>query len=252
VIATLKAMRSFIATVCFSFLLFTFASAAETNVWRQAGVPSPDREWMSFDYTLAAKVFLSNKVPLPRLSDPEGKRLLDTIVSTNNLAFYCNKSLPLQIRLSGWIALLKGANDILKQYLAEAGKGRNVDSEMTQIEAFLLYTSVVGFKLVDEYLPQIPKDDKYETRMEGLAKMNSGAVTTFAGASTVLTAPETYNAHDRQVILSAMAETLPTFKKAFPPSYVEELKQKLSAVRPKISEPENVRRIDSMLATLAN
>src|ERR1051325_4646770 len=84
----------------FAILLGSSAFADDTNIFRKAGIPSPDREWMGFDYTLAGKALASERVPLPRLSDPEGKKLLDRITSTNNLAFSRNKSLPVQIRIT--------------------------------------------------------------------------------------------------------------------------------------------------------
>ena len=224
--------------------------ANETNVFRQAGVPSPDREWRGFDYTLAAKVFTSGKVPKPRFANPEGKILLDRLTSTNNFGLYLNKSLPVQARLADWQAIVGGANAVFKLYIPDLMKGKNVDSEVAAFMAFLLYTSEVGFDLIDEYKLQMEKDDNYQAQMERFTQVNSIAVNQFVGASTVLT--EDYIPYDRHVVLSAMASTLPRFKKMFPSSYVAELKQKLIDARPKITEPENAREIDSMLQTLGN
>jgi len=240
----------------FAMIAILFAPSAfgsdDTNIFRKAGIPSPDREWMGFDYTLAAKALASGKVPLPRLSDPEGKKLLDRITSTNNFEFSRNKSLPVQSRITDSDSMMAGVRSILKQYLADAVKGGKVESEMTQLMAFVLHLTAAELDLADEFMAQVPKDEKYQTRAEGRAKMNSGVVTQCVGAANVLANPDQYNSNDRHVILSAMAATSPRLKNAFPQSYVGELKQKLIDARPKITEPENTHEIDSMLRTLGN
>ena len=238
--------------MCVTLLGSAAFGSDDTNIFRKAGIPSPDREWMGFDYTLAGKALASERVPLPRLSDPEGKKLLDRITSTNNLAFSRNKSLPVQIRITDSDSMMTAVRSILKRYLADAAKGVKVDSEITQLMAFVLHLTAAELDVADEFMAQVPKDEKFQTRAEGRAKMNSGVVTQFVGAANVLANPDQYNSNDRHVILSAMAATLPRLKKTFPPSYVGELKQKLIDGRPKITEPENALEIDSMLQTLGN
>jgi hypothetical protein len=48
-----------------------------------------------------------------------------------------------------------------------------------------------------------------------------------------------------------MAETLPRVKKTFAADFSVELRGKLEADRPRFKAPEDVRRIDAMIAALA-
>lgn len=116
--------------------------------------------------------------------------------------------------------------------------------------AFLLRTSAVGLDLTDEFLPTIPKDDKYATRMDGLKTVKSGLTTVFVGAEVSLTESNGFSSKDRSLLLEAMAATLPTLKRAFAPDYRVELQQKLRTDRAKFTDSNDVLRLDAMVREL--
>jgi len=53
-------------------------------------------------------------------------------------------------------------------------------------------------------------------------------------------------------VLKAMADTLPTLKRAFQPFYKEELRQRLEADRAKLNDAEDRRLLDAMIGQLGN
>lgn len=217
-----------------------------------AGLPATDREWLGSDYMLAAKLFTDGKVPLPRFSDTEGRAILERLTSTENLAFHRNKTLPLGPRLEDVLNLQHGANTISKLYLATADSGGYAHTEVARLAAFLLHTSALAVELVDEFIPNIPKDEKYAVRMDGVKKMRSGVTTIFVGIELTLSERNVYSSDDLSGILEAMASTLPILKRAFSDAYRSELRLKLESHKLKFSHASDVARIKKMLEELSD
>ena len=209
-----------------------------------------DREWRGSDYQLAAGAFTAGKVGLPRFSDKQGRTLLERLTATGNFAFYRDKTLPLAMRMEDFLKLQEAANSISKLYLGSAIKGEDVHKEMGRMMAFSLYTAALGIELVDEFIPTIPRDDKYDTRMDGVKRMRSGLTTMFVGAETSLFDRKFYSSDDLSTLLEAMASTLPHFKGAFSTEYRIELQKKLESHESDFKNADDVRRIKMMLTEL--
>ena len=197
----------------------------------EAGIPAVDREWLGVDYVRTAQILSSGKVALPRFSDKDESALLYHLISTNNFRFAQNRSLPLESRMEDLLNLQGAVNTVLKLYMSEMNQGKPVSKEAAHILGFLLRTCEVVLGLVEEFLPKIPKDEKYGVRMDGLKKMKSGLTTVFAGAELTLSETNIYSADDRSVVLGAMADTLPRIKDQFSDSYRIELRGKLKKHR---------------------
>ena len=112
------------------------------------------------------------------------------------------------------------------------------------------FCAAAGTKLVDEFMPTVPRDDKYPVRVNGLKQMNAGLTEIFAGAVTSLSETSFYTPEDLSLMLDAMAETLPSMKKSFAPDYRIELRKKLEADRATFSRPQDARDIQQMLTDL--
>lgn len=204
-------------------------NAAHSESLVEAGVPALGREWSGMDYKQAADVLLSGRVPLPTLADAEGRIFLKRLTSPENFSFTRNKTLPISARLQDFTELMGAPNAILKKYLAAAYKGANLHAEVALQLAFMLHVAEEGILLADEFLPTIPKDERYEIRLDGLKKMYSGMTTVFVGAEASLGESNFYSHEDLSVLLQAMAEVLPVVQRAFPPDYKIELRKKLEA-----------------------
>jgi len=243
-------MRSLAITVLLVHFAFN-CLAAETNVFVEAGIPAPDREWRGADYRIAAATFAATKLPLPRFSDKHGKAVLDRVTSVENFSFYRNKTLPVDPRMADYANLLEGAGAILKRYLATTTKGREFHKELATLMAFILHAAAVGVELADEFIPTIPRDEKYPVRMDGLKKMNSGLVTMFVGAENSLAEQKFYSGEDLSLLLKALSEALPRVKKAFSADYRVELRKKLTSHKSSFKNKEDIRYIDEMLKELS-
>jgi hypothetical protein len=125
-----------------------------------------------------------------------------------------------------------------------------VHEETVRVIAFALQTSALGVELVDEFLPTIPKDDKYAVRMEGLKKLNSGLTIQFVGAERSLSERHFYSPEDLSLLLDAMSSTLPLLKRGFPPGYPAELRERLKSDRLIFTGEKDRKNIDRMLAEL--
>jgi hypothetical protein len=184
--------------------------------------------WSGADYQRAAEVLSSGKIPLPTLADAEGRAFFKRFTSTENLNFAFDTNLPIAVRLDDFSgSLTTGVKTILMQYLTAANKGVNVHTETALILSFMLRLGAAGIVLVEEFVPTIPKDDKYDVRLGGLKRMNSGLTTVFLGAETSLGETSFYSHEDLSQILQTMVEVLPTFLKVFPGGYRVELRKKL-------------------------
>ncbi len=227
------------------------AQDATLSPYTAAGIPAVTREWTGADYTQAFRVLSAGSVTLPRFSDRHGTVLLDRITSTDNFSFHRNRSLPIQSRLHDHVALLQSVNSLLKLYSVKSVTDTaSSKPELASLLAFLLRVSAVGLDLTDEFLPTIPRDDKYATRIDGLKTMKSGLTTMFVGAEVSLTERNGFSPKDRSLLLEAMAATLPTVKRAFASDYKVELQQKLKTDRAKFTGSNDVLRIDAMIREL--
>ena len=219
----------------------------------KAGIPAPSRAWTGADYTKAVNVLASGASPLPRFSDSNGAAVLNRMTAVENFDFYRSPSVPLQTRLGDYINFMQGANTLLKLYVYSprdsAGK---TQPEIAALLAYLLRIAAVGLDLADEFMPTVPRDEKYATRVEGVKKMQAGFTMTFAGAELTLTENNSLSAADRSLVLKAMADTLPTLQRAFQPDYKQELRQKLEADREKLSGAEDRRLLDAMIGQLGS
>src|SRR5262249_27149622 len=185
-------------------------------------------------------------VPLPTAGSP----LLARITAAENLAFPKNESVPLQARLLDVAYMLQGLGSIVLRYAEAADAGRNVHAELAAVVAHSIRTAGLTAKLTDEFLPTIPRDEKYEARMQGLARMRSGAADVVLGAEGMLTHLAYFTDEDVALLTAAMAESLPTLKSLLVADVRAELRRKLEARRRTTRQPQVVENIDRMLAEL--
>lgn len=229
------------------------AQKAASNPYLEAGIPASDREWHGVDYARASEILSAGKVALPRLSDPLGAALLNRLTSTENFSLNRNRDLPVEARLSDYLAIQQGANKVLNLYLSTMLRGEaKVTAEMTQIVAFSLQVSALGIDLVEEFLPKIPKDESYAKRMEGLKQMYSGISTQFQGAEAMLGESNIYSQPERSRLLDAMAGALPVLKKAFSQDFRVELRKKLEDDRKLFQSSQDLDRLQSMIRELGS
>jgi hypothetical protein len=231
-------------------MVLLWLHAARGQALVEAGVPALSREWSVADYQQAATVLASGKVPLPTLADPEGRAFLKRLTSTDNLSFARNKTLPVAARLEDFGKMMIAPNQILKQYLAAANKGAQLHAEIALQMSFVLHIAEEGVLLAEEFIPTIPKDNKYKIRLDGLKKMNSGLTSIFVGAESSLGENTFYSQEDLSLLLQAMADTLPTVKRAFPPDYKIEFRKKLEARLPSFPAEQDTANLKKMIAEI--
>jgi hypothetical protein len=215
-----------------------------------AGVPALGRVWFGDDYLRAAEVIESGKVPLPVLSSAEGRKFFQRATSLDNLAPYQKPILPIQQRLATFGVFLRGTVALLPPYLAAAGRGANVHSELIQLQAFMLRAGAVGIQLSDEAMTSTRPDQRNPQFAKGLEQMRSGIATMFAGAEKSLSETRFYSAEDISVLLTAMAETMPRVSKAFSAEFRSELCQRLEERRAESPDASDAKSIQAMLDVL--
>jgi hypothetical protein len=244
------------AAACVLLLAFGLAHGlaaqnAVSNPYLEAGIPASDREWHGADYARTSEILSAGKVALPRLSDPLGAALLNRLTSTENFSLARNRSLPIEARFGDYLAMQQGANEVLNLYIAATVRGEGkLTSEIVRIVAFSLQVSALAVDLVEEFLPKIPKDENYATRMAGLKQMYSGISTQFQGSEVMLGETNVYSQPERSLLLDAMAGALPVLKKAFSPDYRIELRKKLEDDRKHFQSSQDLERLQAMIREL--
>lgn len=235
------------------FLLAVLAApASAADAWLEAGVPATSRTWQGADYMAAAAALSAESVPLPRYADADGARVLERVSALENFSFHRNRTLPIQSRLEDYLQLQEGANAVLKRYVTETtATGERFNAELASLVAFLLHASSLGMELVDEFVPTLPRDDTYATRMEGMARMSSGLATVFVGAETTLRELHYYTQEDLSRVLSAMAASLPRIAPILPADFRQEMYGRLAAHRAVFVEPADLENLETMLRILA-
>lgn len=245
---TYRIMKSYFLTTSL-FIAQLSLSAPQSDPFLAAGFPASDREWTGSDYGAVVQAIQTGRAPLPRLSDENARRYLERLTATKNLSLHRNKNVPLNQRMGDFLQIMDKVGTVLKTYLVQANAGQDLHAEMSRIMAFQLYVAALGVDLMNEFLPTVPKDDKYEVRMRGVKQMYSGLTSVFAGATTSLTETSFYSTNDISGLLRAMQDSLPTLMQAFSPDYMLELQRKLTEQKSHFTG-QDLKYIDKMLKEL--
>jgi hypothetical protein len=137
------------------------------------GIPAPDRVWNSEDMARVAdvltKLAAKDAGRLPRFKSQRSGRLYDRITSSEDLAQFRDRSLPIDVRLPRVMDYLNAANSLLKLYYSHFVKHDVGDDDMVGLFAIVLQTTAVACPLLGEFVPTLDKNDpSYATRMQGL------------------------------------------------------------------------------------
>jgi len=228
----------------------TSISMASPAVQDDVALPALSRQWYGPDYRVLAAALDNGSLTLPRFSSGPDAALLRRLTAVENLTLQRNRTLPIESRLQDFLAMQQAIGTVLNHYLQAANRGEPVHAELAALLSFMLHLSASSANMVDEYLPTIPKDEKYQVRMQGLAKVKEGLTTVFLGAETTLSETRFYTPEDLSQVMAAMAASLPSVDKLFAPDFRAELRRKLAARRNAAKKPEDIANLDKMLAEL--
>jgi hypothetical protein len=214
-------------------------------------LPATSREWQGSDYRLAAEIYTTRTYPLPRLSDREGARVLERLTARENLSFHRNKSLPVEVRLNDFAQLIVSANTIAKLYIEPESQSGSRTAETALFMAFLVRASGVGADLMSEYIPSIPKDENYNTRMSGLTQFGSGLASVTNGAViTIGTERFHYSPQDLSRLIEALAEAMPSLRSFMKEDFRRELAVRLRSIKSSYPRLSDQRNIDATVTSL--
>ena len=210
-------------------LVFSMAAHTGQQFSADSGLPALDREWHGRDYLSVYTALDQGDLALPVLADQSGERFFERLVDPQNFALNRNRDLPLDQRMLDFQQIQQGFNSILRIYAFKANDGEELSTEIATMMAFSLQISALGVDLVNELMPTIPNDERYEARMQGLQTMYDGLTTSFVGAEVSLSETGFYSKGDLSIILQGMAKSLPKLIQGFSSDYKQELKGKLRA-----------------------
>ena len=196
-------------------ILFLTANICYADKYLESGLPSSTREWFSVDYSTTSKI-LSLK---PRLLPSSNEAIFKRMVNLENLNYFKNKNNLLKNRMSQYINILKSLPVLLCLYIQKYNSGHKVNNEIMDMMIFTLHVQSLGLTLMNEFIPTIKKDDKYETRMKGVKTFSSSLTTAFVGAEVSLGERHLYTPQNLSKLLSTMKETLPLFLQVFSIKY---------------------------------
>jgi hypothetical protein len=180
----------------------------------QLGLPAYDRLWSGDDMVQAMRVLTiitqKDSGQLPRYKSNKSGEVFDRIVSEQNLGFYVNSNLPIQIRLNEILNYGDALNKINKLYLASFINKTTGSSETIEFQGALLRLTAVTFKLGDEFIPTLDKNDpSYSIRIEGLKNMRTGYAGTVMGSLMTIEDRESCSSKDRVRFIGYCQDTFP-------------------------------------------
>jgi hypothetical protein len=225
--------RAMIGGVLVALAAFFSATslAASVSDYVNAGLPSPDRVWTGADYQKFNELLKSGKIGLPMLSSDETKPIFLALVNRKGLSFYSNKDYPIGVRMESCIRAYTALPSVLGQYLERNNSGKaDCSRELARLMAFILHMSTSVTNLTQEFLPTIPKDEKYEVRMAGFERMKSGLRTIWVGVADSLGERNAYADEEVLIMAEAMIENLPAQKEFLGPTAVQELRVKTAGL----------------------
>src|SRR5262249_41866360 len=138
------------------------------------GCPSPDKLWLAKDYTAFHQLLIGGTIPLLRLNSEGAGMIFRRYVDTANLTIHTNRDFPLNQRMDDLMTLQDATKGVMLFYMRAANHGEKVEKEFAELLVFQLAVGGAACGIANEFLPTIPKDEKYEVRMAGLAKVKLG------------------------------------------------------------------------------
>lgn len=238
-------------SVILSLLLSTTLLAKDID-YIANGMPASDRRWAGADYQAVAQTLKSGTLALPSLADPNSAKFFKRLTNEDNLVLSRDKSLALPNRMDNFILMGQWSTAVTKMYLKHLNTDLSIHSDVAQLLSFNLKVSEVGTELVREYIPLIPKDDKYEVRLAGIKQMCGGVTQLTAGTILSLSEEDVYSKADLSNILDTLALTVPSLNWCFSSEYRRELSVVLKKHSDKLAQSDAGRKkIDQMLVLLS-
>jgi hypothetical protein len=177
----LASMRYREKLLALTLLILPAFLAAHAASAQAPGYPAVDRVWGAADYRDLNELIKSGKSPLPTLQDPSTRPVFERIVNLKNLDLAADKSLPVGSRLQDVLGVLDGARVLLVAYITGAQAGKPYERELAKMQVYMLAVATTSLGVANEFLPTIPQDDKYQTRMAGFEQMKQGFRTMVGG-----------------------------------------------------------------------
>lgn len=241
------------AKACFLLLLLlvsAFVHAETVSELVAKGCPSPDREWQAKDYKALKELLSKGTMPLPRLESESGGAVLHRLTDTENLSFHHNRKLPIETRFPDLLNLMDGTKSIMMLYIRAANAPEKVERELADLLVFQLAVASTAIELTEEFMPTITKDEKYETRMEGFAKMKSGLATILDGAIDSLSERTVYSDESVAKMARGIREYFPRFASILPETTKAEFRRKIGDLLAEEKNPAVKREFVSLNGTM--
>jgi hypothetical protein len=219
--------------ICSLFLVLIVGISAHGDTVTdliEKGCPSPDRQWQAKDYSAFYELLEKRTLSLPRLNDEAGRAIISRLENVENLSFHHNHNLPLEARISDLLTLMDKSKSILARYLNAANSGEKVEKEVAHMIVFELAVASTAIELVDEFTPTIRKDEKYEIRMAGLAKMKNGLTTVLDGAITSLSERTFYSDESIAKMAVGIRDYYPRFRSMLPETAKAEFRFRVASM----------------------
>lgn len=207
------------------------------------GYPSPDREWFAKDI-----VAFQNALQDHPSSLPNGERYADLfakLIEGEYLGYLSDHQIPLNTRIEDSITILHAFNEILVKYWTDLQSEPTLEDELARITAVLLDATGNAMNRVDEFLPTIPQDETYETRLAGLKQMKEGMTTVLDGAIDMVADKKSLSDNSRIIVLIAVARNYPILKNSVPMSTRKEFLRRLKEL-PGIDSDEYIQALKTL------
>jgi hypothetical protein len=201
----------------------------------RAGIPAANKPWSAIEMSAAATALsaLAEKDPntLPRYESDRSGPLFARITSADNLAYFRDRSIPLDQRFPGGGEFFLALHNIFKLYSNAFLHHAISDSEIVEIMGTEFRATVVIIELYKEFVPTLSRNDpKYMNRMAGVAKVKLGMTTMVIGALQTLA--ETRNLRPTQMkrLLTYMQETFPLIISELVPGPASEILARIKSM----------------------
>lgn len=224
---------------------------ADERTLTAAGIPDLDQKWGSNQYLKTFQVLKAGKIPLPRNSEESGRKFLQRITSLENIQFLSSQQVSLTERVTEAYELMAGASAVFMQYADACDHGAALHHELAQQCGFILRVGAVGNRLLNEALSTLKPGEREEAQAKALEKARNGAKEMFEGMGDMLSEKGFQAPEDIALVLDAMIEVMPVFKKVFPPDYRIELLKKLELRKAGLPGAENISKMQRLVDELA-
>lgn len=199
-----------------AWLLLCVALAAQ-SANAQKRYPTADEAWDATDYRALVQRVENDGLALPTLSGKATKPVFERMVNADNipLRMGLNPEIPITLRYQTLKPILQPLHQLVVFYSNETQKGKPYATELAKLMVYETKAAAALLDIGEPYLATLTKDPRYQTHVDLLDQMKSGARELYSGLVKSMSETSRYSKSNILEMIQGALNNLPSYHPIF-------------------------------------